>query len=97
MPPIGRHWSPCRVQGLSSTEVGSATRALHLVLVSPSTESVTWSVTHPRPWPQDTQQRSYFTSGLCGPLTDRACSGPGVPFSTNESAYMTRDGTLAQP
>jgi hypothetical protein len=41
--------------------------------------------------------RSYFTSGLCGEGTDRACSGPAVPFATNDSAYMTRDGGIARP
>lgn len=71
--------------------------AVHAITFIGYTIPAAWSVTHPRPWPADTESRSYFTSGLCGPGTDRACSGPGVPFSTNESAYMTRDGQLKKP
>jgi hypothetical protein len=70
---------------------------VHLITFVLYTIPAAWMVTHPRPWPEDTMNRSYFTSGLCGEGTDRACSGPRVPFATNESGYMTRDGKLAFP
>jgi hypothetical protein len=56
-----------------------------------------WSVTHQRPWPADTLKRSYFTIGLCGGSTGRACSGPQVPIASGKSAYMTTHNTLAFP
>ena len=71
--------------------------AVHAITFVLYTIPAAWAVTHPVAWPQDTVNRSYFTSGLCGPLTDRACSGPGVPFATNSSAYLTRDGGVGYP
>jgi hypothetical protein len=35
---------------------------------------------HSTAWPRDLQERSYLTDRLCGPGTDRACPGPGVPL-----------------
>jgi hypothetical protein len=71
--------------------------AVHAITFVLYTIPASWAVTHPVAWPEDTMSRSYFTSGLCGEGTDRACSGPAVPFATNESAYMTRDGGIAHP
>jgi hypothetical protein len=82
---------------ISLTRVLAVLFAVHAITFVLYTIPAAWAVTHPVAWPQDTQNRSYFTSGLCGEGTDRACSGPGVPFATNESAYMTRDGRLAFP
>jgi hypothetical protein len=82
---------------LTWTRVLAVLFAVHAITFVLYTIPAAWSVTHPVAWPQDTVNRSYFTSGLCGPGTDRACSGPGVPFATNHSAYMTRDGKLAFP
>jgi hypothetical protein len=49
-------------------------------------------------WPQDVQERSYFTSGVCGPGTDVACPDPRVPFSRGESSLrIAPDGTLVTP
>lgn len=45
-------------------------------------------------WPEDIQQRSYFTTGLCGPGTDYACPGPGVPVNRRESRHLRPDGSL---
>ena len=45
----GRHWSPRRVQGLSSSSVGSAMRAVQSVLRSPSTVRRTSTVAQPQP------------------------------------------------
>ena len=60
--------------------------------------------THPRDWPEDLVKRSYFTNGLCGEGTDRACPGPSVPltrsynsFRKHGSAYLGRDGQLVVP
>ena len=46
-------------------------------------------------WPADVTTRSYFTSGLCGPGTDYACPGPGVPIARRGSSHVRPDGTLA--
>jgi Spirocyclase AveC-like len=63
-----------------------------------------WVGTHSTAWPADIQKRSYFTSGICGEGTDRACPGPGVPLVRNNngdpaktSAYVAPNGTLVIP
>jgi Spirocyclase AveC-like len=86
--------SPRRI---AVTRVLAVLFAVHAITFLLYTIPAAWWVTHPVAWPQDTMNRSYFTSGLCGDGTDRACSGPGVPFATNKSAYMTRDGKLGFP
>ncbi len=49
-------------------------------------------------WPQDVQERSYFTSGVCGPGTDVACPDPRVPFPRGEaSLHIAPDGALVTP
>jgi hypothetical protein len=70
---------------------------VHAITFALYTIPAAWAVTHPVAWPQDTMNRSYFTSGLCGDGTDRACSGPRVPFATNHSGYLTPDGRLEFP
>lgn len=45
-------------------------------------------------WPKDVQMRSYFTHGLCGPIADRACPGPGVPNTRPGAPYMDYEGRL---
>jgi Spirocyclase AveC-like len=64
----------------------------------------TWIGMHSKEWQQDLLNRSYFTDGLCGAHTDRACPGPGVPLSRNDndgadrgSAYITPDGKAVIP
>jgi Spirocyclase AveC-like len=63
-----------------------------------------WIGTHSKEWQQDLLDRSYFTDGLCGAKTDRACPGPGVPLSRNDntdsgegSVYITPDGRAVIP
>lgn len=36
---------------------------------------------HSTAWPDDVVQRSYFTSGICGPDVDLACPGPSTPIA----------------
>lgn len=48
-------------------------------------------------WPADARDKSYFTSGICGPLVDRACPGPGVPLSRPGSPYLDYSGRLVAP
>ena len=53
---------------------------------------------HSTAWPRDIQDRSYFTAGMCGQGTGRACPGPSVPLARgNGSSYVTTHGTLAIP
>ncbi|MHB8693107.1 MAG: spirocyclase AveC family protein [Solirubrobacteraceae bacterium] len=53
---------------------------------------------HSSTWPQALQAHSYFTDGVCGQGTDRACPGPGIPIPRgNGSAYETASGTLVIP
>ena len=63
-----------------------------------------WIGTHSKEWQRDLIDRSYFTDGLCGQGTDRACPGPGVPLSRNDnsdsgkgSVYITPDGKAVIP
>lgn len=48
-------------------------------------------------WPKDVQTRSYFTHGLCGPIVDRACPGPGVPNNRPGAPYVDYEGRLVSP
>jgi hypothetical protein len=49
-------------------------------------------------WPKSVQQRSYFTSGLCGPSTSFACPGPALPVARGEnSLHVAPDGKLIVP
>ncbi len=53
---------------------------------------------HTAEWPADTQRRSYFTSGICGAGTDRACPGPNVPnFRGPSTIHIGPDGKLVVP
>ena len=53
---------------------------------------------HSTAWPRDIQDRSYFTGGMCGPGTNRACPGPAVPLVRgNNSPFLTTQGKLAIP
>lgn len=76
------------------TRLLAMTFAVHAITFALYTIPAAWSVTHPRPWPEDTQKRSYFTSGVCGEGTDRACSGPETPFAHGNSGYMDRQGRI---
>ena len=49
---------------------------------------------HADTWPADIQKRSYFTQGMCGGRTDRACPGEGVPVNRPGSPYLTPDGKI---
>ena len=53
---------------------------------------------HSTAWPKDIQDRSYFTAGMCGQGTGRACPGPAVPLVRgNNSAYLGTNGKLVVP
>jgi hypothetical protein len=64
-----------------------------------------WVGLHSTAWPTDVQNRSYFTNGLCGAGTNRACPGPAVPLTRNDnsdpagsgSAYVGPNGQLVVP
>lgn len=56
-----------------------------------------WIALHADPWPQDHQQRSYFTGGICGDGTDKPCPHPALPIPTNRSGYINVDGELVMP
>ena len=51
-----------------------------------------WVGTHPAAWPKDVQERSYFTSGLCGAGTNRACPGPAVPLDKPGAGHVDTNG-----
>jgi hypothetical protein len=49
-------------------------------------------------WPASIQERSYFTSGLCGAGTTIACPGPIVPVPRGDNSLrVTPDGKLIVP
>jgi hypothetical protein len=60
--------------------------------------------THSTEWPRDVQKRSYFTNGLCGEGTNRACPGPNTPLYRNDNSasgkgapHLGLDGRLVVP
>ncbi|WP_280464082.1 spirocyclase AveC family protein [Nocardia carnea] len=56
-----------------------------------------WVGQHADPWPEDIQERSYFTGGICGEGTDRPCPHPDLPMPRNDSGYINKDGELVLP
>ncbi|HEY9312482.1 spirocyclase AveC family protein [Williamsia sp.] len=56
-----------------------------------------WFAMHADPWPQDVQERSYFTAGICGEGTDRPCPDPALPMPSKESGYINQEGQLVLP
>ena len=48
-------------------------------------------------WPNDVQNRSYFTNGMCGPVVDRACPGPNTPIAGPGRPYLNMQGKLVVP
>ena len=52
---------------------------------------------HSDPWPEDILNRSYLTNGVCGPGTEYACSGDGVPVPRPDSAHLSPGGKLIVP
>jgi Spirocyclase AveC-like len=77
---------------------------VHVALFLTYTAPNTWIGMHSKEWQQDLLDRSYFTDGLCGAGTDRACPGPGVPLGRNDntdsgkgSVYITPDGRAVIP
>jgi hypothetical protein len=50
-----------------------------------------------REWPAAVQERSYFTNGLCGDGTDRACPGGSNPTIKSDSAYPNTNGGVTTP
>ena len=91
------------VDGLRATErQRSALRFLALVGVTQIaflSYNVAWSwfALHNDTWPQDVQQRSYFTQRVAGPGTDYAPPGPDVPAPRGNSAHVSPDGRLIVP
>jgi hypothetical protein len=77
---------------------------VHVALFVTYTIPNTWIGMHSKEWQQDLLERSYFTDGLCGAGTDRACPGPGVPLNRNDntdsgkgSVYITPGGKAVIP
>jgi hypothetical protein len=68
--------------------------ALNAILLVGYEVPIQWFALHADEWPQDIVKRSYLTDGLCGPGTDYACSGPGVPVPRPDSAHLGPDGRL---
>ncbi len=52
-----------------------------------------WVGLHSTEWNRDIQERSYFTSRICGADTDRACPGPAVPLTRNDNGNPERGGS----
>lgn len=48
-------------------------------------------------WPADLQKRSYFTNGLCGEGTDRACPGGSNPTIKTDSMWPSTNGGVTVP
>lgn len=50
---------------------------------------------HSTAWPDDVVQRSYFSSGICGPDVDLACPGPTTPIARPGAPRLDAAGDLA--
>jgi hypothetical protein len=48
-------------------------------------------------YPVGTQQRSYFTDGICGPGTSEACPSPTMPLSRLNSVHFSPSGKVIVP
>ena len=48
------------------------------------------------PWPEDITKRSYLTDGYCGPGTEYACPGPGIPVPRPDSLHLDPQGRLVR-
>jgi hypothetical protein len=70
------------------------TGAINICMLVTYNLPASWMGTHSDAWPQDFQDRSYFTGHLCGPGTDRACPGPTVPIPRPDSSYVSPSGQL---
>lgn len=88
-----------RVTGGARTLVRflAITAAVNLGMFLTYNLPASWFGTHSSTWPQDIQDRSYLTSHLCGPGTDRACPGPMVPLPRPHSAYFDPAGNPVRP
>lgn len=45
-------------------------------------------------WPEDLQERSYFTNYICGDTTNRPCPAPGVSNQRDGSTFVGADGEV---
>ncbi len=72
--------------------VMAVTAALQVGMLVTYTIPCIWVGQHSTAWPADLQKRSYFTDGICGDGTDRACPAPNVPINTRSSINVTPGG-----
>lgn len=97
-------------RGLDRLKVGSARKTLMRFLAICGIVNVLYLLCYNLPnafigansaaLPRDLLSRSYFLDGTCGAGgfgLNRACPGPDTPLARGNSAYMTVNGTLAQP
>jgi Spirocyclase AveC-like len=61
-----------------------ATQAIMLVLYNLPVAG--WVAPHQNAWPKSIQERSYFTSYVCGAGTDRLCPGPNTPIDRGSTS-----------
>ena len=83
-----------RRSGVRFLALAGAFNAIMLVLFSLPTAIAGLYV---GPWPEDIQNRSYMTNGICGPGTTYACSGPGIPINRPDSVHVAPNGELIVP
>ena len=56
-----------------------------------------WFAMQADPWPEDIQNRSYFTMGVCGEGTGRLCPHPDLPITRRNAAFIGPEGQVVLP
>jgi hypothetical protein len=96
-------------RGIDKLQVGSKGRTLvkflalvgatqAIMLVTYNLPVAGYIAPHQNAWPKSIQERSYFTSYICGEGTNRPCPGPNTPIDRgSDSPFIGLDGQVVVP